>query len=664
MKNFAHLFLVLFFFTLLLSCQDNAEDVGVDRALEFEEVVQVGAFEPVENKNETIKVDSSFEERRDSTVWKCTIETKSVVEGAEDFPLFNPNAAILWPGNLLQGKTLQMATPEDINLPRAGGTISIDINDGNENASFTVDQVSRSSIAQAMNNIISSSTGLVPANFVLEVEQVHSQEHLAFAMDLNFTTQYASLGAQMSFREDQEYNRFLVKLNQSFYTMIFDAPTSADGFFAPEVTAGDLAAYISADNPATYISSVTYGRVYYMLIESSSSETEINAAINLSFQTTSVGGSLDASTDYLKSLQEMQIKMIALGGESKSTFLTFGITDLGRLAELFGESTDIRTGVPVSYTVNTVSTGERVAVKLATQYDVKNCEPLPVELPNPLVWFDAGDLKYDITNPSTHNNCQDCIERNGFFTYIADKDEYYRLFDIAPAGQVVRKWRDLTNNGFDAFSLQSDPNTRPLYIAEAYNNKRPAVEFFFSDWDANNPMQTQMQFSGSAFNGTDYTIFFVVEYPQKVNYNFSSIAQQRFDIYSRDSKYGYFMRGGINEENRRITVGFDNANSVRFSQGSLQGVFTEYQVPKGPFVMAVRRGKTGSTIYVNGEEVVHNPNLKDHMINYENAIITAEPPSKLGNSRIWMGEMKAFGVAASESMIVKITNKLRKKYGI
>jgi len=56
--------------------------------------------------------------------------------GNTGFPLFNPNASVIYPGSLLQGKSLKQATPDVIAVERAGGTVSYDLNNGNLNSVF------------------------------------------------------------------------------------------------------------------------------------------------------------------------------------------------------------------------------------------------------------------------------------------------------------------------------------------------------------------------------------------------------------------------------------------------------------------------------------------------------------------------------------------------
>ena len=66
----------------------------------------------------------------------------------QEFPLFNPNSSVVYPGNLLQGGSLKNATPDVIVVDRAGGIFSIDMLGGNWNTSATVNQVVKSEVVQ------------------------------------------------------------------------------------------------------------------------------------------------------------------------------------------------------------------------------------------------------------------------------------------------------------------------------------------------------------------------------------------------------------------------------------------------------------------------------------------------------------------------------------
>ncbi len=365
-----------------ISCQKDST-VGPSEVPtgSFEEVISAGGdFAPVPESNDLVETKMENDDR-DGELWRCTTETYEANYGGggdQGFPQFNPNASVVYPGNLLQGKTLNKATPSVISIPRAGGTISIDIFDGSSRSFFEVEEVTKSAIGQAANNIIAGSTGSIPANLDFSYETIYSREQLAVSLGVDYHTAFSSVEANLSFSSDREYNRTIVKLNQSYYTMSFDLPTSYDDLFAQGVTPQDLAKYVQPDNPVTYISDVTYGRIYYLLVETTSSVEEMEAAITGSFSGVGgTGGGAEAEVDKLSQLKNMRIKLFAFGGDAATTILTIADPgNLNALADLLAESTDIRTGKPISYVVRSAYSNEIVSVALNTRYDVTKCEAL------------------------------------------------------------------------------------------------------------------------------------------------------------------------------------------------------------------------------------------------------------------------------------------------
>jgi thiol-activated cytolysin len=386
-----NLSLLLFIVSLLLififaSCSDNSTSADPGGEQTFESVIAGGgSFEPApENRTvDTLSVGESATDDRDTDDngslitqrWICTTSTVSVLDGNGQFPLFNTNADVIYPGNLLQGKTLSSATPSPIVVERAGGTISYDLNNGNLSSTFTVDRVSKSSIQNAMNNIIANAGEVVPANFRLEIQEVQSENQLALELGLNVSTFATKVKSNMSFSTERQYNRFLVKLTQSYYTMSFDLPTRLDQLFDPSVTPEELARYVQADNPATFISSVTYGRIFYMLVESTSSSREMATKLDASYGAfrNKVEGSVDV--DSFQSMKNVKMKVIAYGGDAAGTFELAGESTIQNIANKLAESTDIRAGLPLSYVVRSVERPDQiVGTKLATEYDVTNCD--------------------------------------------------------------------------------------------------------------------------------------------------------------------------------------------------------------------------------------------------------------------------------------------------
>jgi len=273
----------------------------------------------------------------------------------------------------LQGASLNSATPDVVAVRRGGGTVSIDIVNGSVSVAVPITEIKKSSVAQALNDIIANNNQMMPARFTLKHEQVTTQEELALGLGLNVSAFGVTSAANLSFSNNTNKTHYLVSLRQSFYTMSFDIPYNTNDLFHPTVKPMDLAKYVGPGNPACYVSDVTYGRVFYLLIESSSSSTEVQAAINAAYS----NDSASFNAHYLSSLQSLDVKVMSLGGEVLNTFSTINTNDLPTLTNLLAQSATIQTGVPISYVVRTVYNNKLVKNKLNTEYTLSDCQLVP-----------------------------------------------------------------------------------------------------------------------------------------------------------------------------------------------------------------------------------------------------------------------------------------------
>ena len=378
MKNSIITFSLALIFTLFATgCQKDHLDYNT-----FRDVINAGGGFDDPTSGERTSSTSTTDSLISGERWICTTETKELLGkggGNSGFPLFSPNAGIIFPGGLLQGKSLKKATPDPIAVMRAPGTISTDIVDGNQYASITVPEVSKSSVTQAINDIIRNSTGIVPANFSFSYKSIQSREQFALELGVDVETAFTEVESKLNLDFSKSVNRYYVRLEQSFYTMSFDMPRSYDDVFDPSVTVDELAKYVGPGNPACYISDVTYGRIFYMVIESTSSKSEMDLAVSGSFNgvTTQVDG--DLAVERMKKLKNLNITVFAFGGKSEETFNAIGQTNINDLKSVLGEAADIRSGKALSYVVKSVYDNRVVATQLATKYDVTNCIPATTE---------------------------------------------------------------------------------------------------------------------------------------------------------------------------------------------------------------------------------------------------------------------------------------------
>lgn len=370
----------IFIVLILLLAFACTKDEMIDYSSFSSVIASVGAFDDVpEVENETELSSTESEETREGVKWNCTTRTvkaEAAAGGQGGFPSYNPNASVIYPGNLLQGASLDQATPDIIAVKRTGGVISTDVIDGSMAPYFEVDEINKSQVTLALNQIVANSTGVIPSNFDFQYYNVQSEEEFAMKARMSVKTMATSFNGRLEFSSEKSYNRYYITLNQSYYTMSYDIPTSLDEVFAPEVVPEDLGKYTGFGNPACYISDVTYGRIFTMLVESTSSVTDMEAAVSGAFRGIGAKVKGEVEVDYFKSLNDLKIQVFAFGGKDDKTLETIGTHgDLNKLVSILAEASDIRTGKPISYVARSVYDNQIVSVKLATEYDVKECIP-------------------------------------------------------------------------------------------------------------------------------------------------------------------------------------------------------------------------------------------------------------------------------------------------
>ena len=654
-KNIVSLLCAAVVFSFLSSCNKKNDNLSFQNVFE-----NGGLFEdPMNSTTKSITVDTVVD---GDSLWACSTETYSIIQGLQEFPLFNPNSSVIYPGNLLQGGSLKNASPDVIVVDRAAGTFSIDIVSGAWSNSAYVDEVVKSKVVQAMNDIIYGSSSSIPANISFSMQEVHSEQQMALALGVDFTAYGTALQGNLGFSSNSNYNRVLVKLSQSYYTMSFDLPASYDDLFAPTVTPQDLQQYVTPGNPACYISDVTYGRVFYLLVESTSSSSNITSSINASFAALPNSPSANVNASYLSNLENLNIKLFALGGDASTTLYTISSANVNNLVSVLGAAGDITTGVPLSYVCRAVNGNNIVSVNLATSYDVQFCEPIgPIvgdygSLPSPVLNLDASDA-------NTSNN--------GIINYVtgtnieSNRYEVGNTYGSNVGGRVVENWPDA--NGINVAS-SSDPNNRPVYVNSAVNG-HPAIEFcsFEADgygssstYDQN--ISTSLEIPGGLFTNTNYTLFIVASSPTKLTVR----GDQINNISSQAIDAGTFMQGADDIAHSQLTVGFNSNSNLIFGHND-----NDLDVPvsrSSDFRVMTFRFSTqeGMQAFINENNMIANDQNLNIPLTSNNGLmlnsVNLNDPTE--GSRSLIAELKLFDVALNDADRRKVALKLMQKYNL
>jgi len=170
-------------------------------------------------------------------------------------------------------------------------------------------------------------------------------------------------------------SNFLVTLRQNFYTIAFERPPRQSEFYAPGVTAADFAQQVFEGSPACYVSEVTYGRVFYLLIQATDDEAAMSATLSANLELGLFGGGVDGSFRYLTDFHDLTREAYAYGGDQDAVLASIA-GGLGSLNDFIADlrtANDVRSAKPISYTVRDMASDLVVKNGYSVMYDYASC---------------------------------------------------------------------------------------------------------------------------------------------------------------------------------------------------------------------------------------------------------------------------------------------------
>ncbi|WP_237275684.1 thiol-activated cytolysin family protein [Tenacibaculum ovolyticum] len=329
----------------------------------------------------------------------CVEKEVSFDKTDSDFFLINPNGSLLWPGNVVGARSIQDGAPTSVPFygeDRNSIEIGLDVISGTSASTSTVVQnPTPGSVRNELNRILGNyydSGARFPAAFEVSIERVHNSSDLQFALKAGYSGSGVDVAGQLGINFSDKKTRYVVSLKQRFFTATVTpkAELIGDrGWFNTSVTPEDLTNYVTDYkdnvsnvnmNPASYIESITYGRLFSLIYESSESARDVSAALNFAYKGAIGSVNADVSTKYNQTLQNTTVKVKQIGGDAQPG-ITAGLSamagDLKAINTFLKEGANVsRTnpGYPISYKVNYVSNNSPFKVVSNVKYIQRDCE--------------------------------------------------------------------------------------------------------------------------------------------------------------------------------------------------------------------------------------------------------------------------------------------------
>jgi Thiol-activated cytolysin len=403
---------------------------------------------PLPQSSKSLVDTSLTTEEVDTDRYSCTNDSYSMTDTPKKFVAIEPDASIMWLGNLIQGSS-HLQVGELVELPvseRAPLNISIDLLTGDNFR--RVEHPSLSSVNSAIGEMINNAVteGLEASSTVyFESKEAHSSRQTS--LDLGFTAEYLGGSAEASLSVDTqgEEKSFFAYFIQKAFTVSMELPTSpgdmvSDAFTQSQLDDLKARGKIGDANPPLYISNMSYGRVLIYKMTSTHSKSRIQAAINASYHGITGGGSGYTEIELQQTLSSASIQISAFGGNQASIE---ALIRSGQLRDYFSGDTKLTSMQPISFEIRNLQDNSIADISRTTEYNVKQCSFLEKTIPaigeRIKITLDKVKIAYDCDAGATKGSMF------GRFDIIS--------YDPANKAKITRRIRTIKRD--EAINIQS-----------------------------------------------------------------------------------------------------------------------------------------------------------------------------------------------------------------
>lgn len=305
----------------------------------------------------------------------CEVQTVKWAPEYNEMFLLNPKTETIYPINLIDANSVSTGAYTPIsNVERAPATISISLltNPG-EKPYIVISDPSLSTVRDATNILLHRvAPGSTPAFINFDIQEIRAREEAKLGIQTNFSGWGAKISSSYNFETDEKMSRFLVRFYQIYYTIDMDLPNTPCAMFKDGQLPGlDI---FNGTSPV-YISSVTYGRMVYFMVESSESSQSMKAALNASFHSFKTSFGLNISYEHSQKLEQSHISALVVGGNSDDAVLPVtGVDGLLQFLTAEGNFSATSPGAPIAYTMRYLKDNSVARIVLNSEYNIRNCE--------------------------------------------------------------------------------------------------------------------------------------------------------------------------------------------------------------------------------------------------------------------------------------------------
>ena len=322
-------------------------------------------------------------------IQECRTEDYNLESNFDDVAILRPTNGVVFPGALVIGNQGMLdGAPDPLTLDRASVTLRLDLPGIGTQGTIVVDDPINSSVQSGVDNALewwnanAYQDGYVnAANSSYQATTSYSSKQFSLDVGLNLEWATGSLASQFEYESTTTRRFASVVFKQVFYTVTMDTPSSPASVFAPSVTKAKAEAAFNSDAPPAYVSSVSYGRIIMVRMETTNTDTSINLDAVLEYAGgVSAVGTVNSTYDAI--LKKSSITVVTIGGNAEAASKAISLADI---ESGFGSLNSVITGenavyernnpgVPIAYTIRYLKDNTIAKMGYTTDYRVESCQ--------------------------------------------------------------------------------------------------------------------------------------------------------------------------------------------------------------------------------------------------------------------------------------------------
>jgi hypothetical protein len=321
----------------------------------------------------------------------CSIKDYDLETNFDDVAIMRPTNGIVYPGALVIGDQGMLdGAPNPLTLDRSPMTLRLDLPGIGEQGTIIVDRPDNANVGTGLDNALewwnanAYQDGYVnAANSSYQATTSYASKQFSLDVGLNLEWATGSLASQFNFESNTERKVAAIVFRQVFYTVTMNTPATPAAVFAPTVTKEQAEAAFNSDTPPAYVSSVSYGRLLMVRMESTVQDTSIELDAVLEYAGGKRNaGSLELESKYDEVLKNSSITVVTIGGNAEAASEAISLANIdsgfGALnSVLTGENavyTRNNPGVPIAYTIRYLKDNSLAKMGYTTDYSVETCD--------------------------------------------------------------------------------------------------------------------------------------------------------------------------------------------------------------------------------------------------------------------------------------------------